>query len=412
MSRNVDIGIFFTKFVHIFCFVENIARRHFVKAVTKNINLKKSMNSAEVINNTTWFSKFSLSFLAIVGATNTALFIILPLLPYKISQFIFPVGFLALGLAILFSIGFSVYWHKKENKGTFNSIPYISWLSTLLRYWMAFLLLDFGFQKIFEVNFNYSYHINDSLASVLTGPELTWKYYGFSYGLAVILAFFQIIGAILLLFKRTTLLGITILLPVMLNIVLINVFYSIGPITLFTSILITLGLVHLFLQQKVDIIQFFNQYKNRLPSIGNNFSRSIARVLCILIPLLFVIYYNYDVHLSKKYFGKWKVTSMIRNGKLVKENQWQQDTLAWKTIYIEERGKMYYCPNPYMYVDSTSLFMKCHHDDKEQNFKVIFYEKNPKKPDTIPVQINNFGNNSMQWKMILYKDTIQIELKK
>ena len=168
------------------------------------------MNSIEMQNNIKWFSKFSLSFLAIVGTINTVLYIILPLLPYKLSKFILPAGFLTLGLAILFSTGFSIYWHKKEKKGTFNFIKYISWLSTLLRYWIAFLLLDFGFQKIFEVNFNYSYHIDDSLVRALTGSELTWKYYGFSYAFAVILAFFQIIGSILLLFKRTILLGITI----------------------------------------------------------------------------------------------------------------------------------------------------------------------------------------------------------
>lgn len=370
------------------------------------------MNSSEKQAYAKWFSKFSLSFLAIVGAINTTLFIILPLLPYKFSQFVLPAGLLTLALAILFSIGFSIYWHNKEKKGVFNSIKYISCLSTLLRYWIAFLLLDFGFQKIFEVNFNYSYHINDSLTSALTGQELTWKYYGFSYGLAVILAFFQIIGSVLLLFKRTILLGVIILLPVMLNIVLINVFYSIGPITLFTSILITLSLVNLFLQQKVNIIDFFNQYKNTLPSIGNTFSRLIARVLCILIPFLFVIYYNYDAHLSKKYFGKWKVESMTRNGKLISENEWKKDSLAWKTIYIEERGKMYYCPNPYMYVDSTSIFMKYKYDDKENKLQVISYEKNAEKPDTIPVQINKFKNKSMQWKMIFDKDTIQMELKR
>lgn len=370
------------------------------------------MNSTETINTTKWFSKFSLSFLAIVGSINTLLFIILPLLPYKLSKFILPAGFLTLGFAVLFSIGFSIYWHKKERKGTFNFIKYVSWLSTLLRYWIAFLLLDFGFQKIFEVNFNYSYHIDDSLVSALTGSELTWKYYGFSYAFAVILAFFQIIGSILLLFKRTILLAITILLPVMLNIVLINIFYNIGPITLFTSLLITLGLVYLFLQQKVNLIKIFNEYKNTLPSVGNIISRSLARILCVLIPLLFVIYYNYDVQLSKKYFGKWKVESMVRNGRLVLENEWQKDTLAWKTIYIEERGKMYFCPNPYVYVDNTSLFMKYHYDFKNQNFKVISYEKSMTKPDTILVQISKFKDKSMQWKMILYKDTIQMELKK
>ncbi|MDM1353202.1 hypothetical protein [Myroides marinus] len=216
------------------------------------------MDSKNELNTTNWFSKFSLSFLAIVGVINTTLFIVMPLLPYKLSTFILPAGFLALGLAILFSIGFSIYWHKRKQV---NTIIYVSWLSVLLRYWIAFLLLDFGFQKIFEVNFNYSYHIDDSLVSSLTGPELTWKYYGFSYGLSVIVAFFQIIGSVFLLFRRTLLLGVLILLPVMLNIVLINIFYNIGPITLFTSILITLGLFTLFLQHKVEVIRFLSNTK-------------------------------------------------------------------------------------------------------------------------------------------------------
>jgi len=370
------------------------------------------MRTMEELNNTNWFSKFSLSFLAIVGSINTALFIIAPLLPYKLSQLILPLGFSALGLSVLFSIGFSFYWHIKEKKNAFNSIKCTTWLSVLLRYWIAFLLLDFGFQKIFEVNFNYSYHINDSLTGALTGQELTWKYYGYSYGLAVILAFFQIIGSVLLLFKRTLLLGITILLPIMLNIVLINIFYGIGPITLFTSLLITFGLLTLFLQLKVDIILFFKQYKSKLPSIGTPFFRSIARILCVLIPLVFIMYYNYDVHRSKKYFGKWKVTEMIRNGKLIAENDWLHDTLAWKTLYIEERGKMYYCTNPYMYVDSMSIFMKYYHEENDQNFKVISYEMNLHQPDTIPVEINHLKDNVMQWNMILYKDTIQMNLKR
>lgn len=368
-----------------------------------------TINSKKELNQTKWFSKLSLSFLAIVGAINTTLFIIMPLLPYKLSKFILPAGFMALALSILFSIGFSIYWHKRENV---NSIVYVSWLSILLRYWIAFLLLDFGFQKIFEVNFNYSYHIDDSLVNSLTGPELTWKYYGFSYGLSVIVAFFQIIGSIFLLFRRTLLLGVLILLPVMLNIVLINIFYNIGPITLFTSILITLGLVNIFLQHRVKVISFFDQYKSTLPSLGSNFLRWVARLLCVMIPFLFVIYYNYDVHLSKKYFGKWKVEKMIRNGEIVDEQSWVNDTLAWKTIYIEERGKMFFCPNPYLYVDSISVFMKYHYNEKNQEFTVISYENNPNKPDTIPVLINSIDDKSMQWKMIFNKDTLQMDLKK
>lgn len=370
------------------------------------------MNSIEAINNTKWFSKFSLCFLSIVGIINTSLFIIAPLLPSKLAQYIIPGGFLTLGLAVIFTFFFSLFWHNKEKKGLINSEKNNSWLISILRYWIAFLLIDFGFQKIFETNFAYSYHINDSLVSTLTGTELTWNYFGYSYGLSVILALFQITGSVLLLFRRTILLGVTLLLPVVLNIVLINVFYQIGPITLLTSVLITLGLLFLIYQQKVDIIGFLNQYKYTLPSIGNNSFRFFARLFCIVIPCLFVMYYNYDVYHSKKYFGKWTVKKMTRNGKIISENEWKKDTLAWKVIYFEQRGKLLFCPNPNMYVDSVSIFMKYEYDKNKDALKVISFEKNPKIPDTIPVVIKKFDENSMEWNMVFNKDTLQMKLKK
>ncbi|MGV9003572.1 hypothetical protein [Flavobacterium sp.] len=361
---------------------------------------------------TNWFLKFALSFLAIVGVINTLLFVIAPLLPTKLAQFILPGGFFLLALAVIFTFCFAFYWNNKEKKELVNSEKITSWFITLVRYWIAFLLFDFGFQKLFETNFAYSYHINDSLVKTLSGTELTWNYFAYSYGLSVILALFQIVGSILLLFRRTTLLGVTLLLPVVLNIVLINVFYQIGPITLFTSILITLGLLYLVYQQNVDIIGFFNQYKNTLPSIGNAISRTAARLLCVLIPCLFVLYYNYDVYRSKKYFGKWKVESLSRNGNLISDQAWEKDTLAWKVIYFEQRGKLLYCPNPNLYIDSVSIFMKYEYDENIDALKVISFENNPKSPDTIPVQINKFNGTSMEWNMIFNKDTLQMKLKK
>lgn len=370
------------------------------------------MNSYKVENKTKWVAKFSLSFLSIVGIINASLFIIAPLLSSTLAQYIITGGFLTLGLAVIFSFCFSFYWHNKEKKELIHSEKINSWLITILRYWIAFLLIDFGFQKIFETNFAYSFHISDSLVNTLTGSELTWNYFGYSYGLSVILALFQIIGSIFLLFRRTTLLGVTLLLPVVFNIVLINIFYQIGIITLLTSVLITLGLIFLIYQQKVDIIAFFNQYQSTLPSIGNNAFRLFARLFCIVIPLIFVVYYNYDVYHSKKYFGKWTVEKMTRNGKVISENEWEKDTLAWKVIYFEQRGKVLFCPNPYMYVDSVSIFMKYKYDENKDVLKLISFEKNPLNPDTIPVQIKKFHKNSMEWNMNFNKDTLQLKLKK
>ena len=370
------------------------------------------MSSNETQNKTKWISKFILSFLAIVGGVDSVLHIILPLFPYKLNQYIIPFGMSSLILGILFSFGLSFYWHHKEKNNRVDSQKYYIWLTTILRYWLAFYITTFGFEKLFDVNFAFSHHIEDSLVNTLSGQELTWKYYGYSYSLTVIIGLFQIIGSILLLFRRTTLLGIITLLPVQFNILLINVFYGIGPLTTFISIIMVLGLSYLSLERKEDIIAFFSHYKSTLPSIGNNTLRKSVRSLCILIPFVFVFYYSYDVKKSQKYFGKWKVEKMTRNGEIVSEKAWEKDTLAWKLIYFEERGKMLFCPNPNMYVDSTSLFMKYNYDDNENRLKVISYEKNPEKPDTIPVKISKFKDKSMQWEMIFNKDTIQMELKK
>lgn len=371
-----------------------------------------AMISKQIEKKLNWFTKFLLVFIAIVGIINASLFIIAPLLSAKVAQYIIPGGFLTLGIGFIFSVFYSIYWHRNEKKGLINSQNSTSWFITLIRYWIAFLLIDFGFQKIFETNFAYSYHIEDALVHTLTGPELTWNYFGYSYGLSVILALFQIIGSFLLLFRKTTLLGVTLLLPVVLNIVLINIFYKIGPITLFTSLLIALGLLFLIYQQKVDIIGFFAQYKSNLPSIGTNTYKIAARLFCVLVPLAFVLYYNYDVFKSKKYFGKWKVEMMTRNGTIISDTQWEKDTLAWKVIYFEQRGKVLFCPNPTMYIDSISLFMKYEYNQKEDALQLISFEKNPKIPDTIPVQVNRFDGKSMEWNMVFNKDTLHLKLKK
>ncbi|WP_306350185.1 hypothetical protein [Flavobacterium sp. '19STA2R22 D10 B1'] len=370
------------------------------------------MITAETQKSSNWFSKFAICFLAIVGAVNSSLTVVLPLLPGKLAQFINMAGVLSLLIALLFSIIFPFYWHYKEKKGTFNSTKCLAWLTILLRYWLAFQISVYGFEKIFDVNFAYSYHLDNSLLDTLTGQELTWKYYGYSFGLSLIISLFQIFGSIFLLFRRTVLLGVVTLLPVFFNIVLINIFYSIGPITIFISILITLGLTYLLLQRKKEVIALFTQYKNTLPSLGSKTLRAVARILCIVIPCLFVMYYSYGVRLSEKYFGKWKVETMKRNGEIIAENAWEKDSLAWKVIYFEERGKLYYGTNPYMYVDSTTTFMKYLYDDKKDALQVIYYDNNPAKPDTIPVQIEKFEGKSMQWNMILNKDTVQMNLKK
>ncbi|MES2811767.1 MAG: hypothetical protein V4670_04785 [Bacteroidota bacterium] len=370
------------------------------------------MISNQILKKSNWFTKFAISFLAIVGAVNAVLFITMPLLPFSLSKFILPFGLTSMALSILFSIGFSIYWHFKEKKGDFNSEKWHLWLTSLLRYWLALNISCFGFEKMMGINFAPSFHANDTSAGLLNGQELTWIYYSYSYGISLVVAFFQIVGSYLLLFRRTILIGVSMLLPVMFNILLINIFYGIGPITTFTALTMVLGLSYFLYQRREEILMLFKNFENNLPSIGSKSFRNIARILCVIIPILFLVQYKSNVYASSKYFGKWNVETMKRNGKLVADDAWEKDTTAWKNIYFEERGKLLYTPNPYKYDDDTSILMKYEYNEEKDAIRVISYEKNPEQPDTIPVKIDKFKGNSMEWSMVLYKDTIQMQLKK
>lgn len=93
-----------------------------------------------------------------------------------------------------------------------------------LRYISAFLLLGYGSSKLAHLQF----HLNQALAKrpvlSLSGYELTWYYYSYSRAYAIVLGLTQVIGASLLLFRKTALLGAVTMLPVMVNILLIDIF--------------------------------------------------------------------------------------------------------------------------------------------------------------------------------------------
>ena len=62
----------------------------------------------------------------------------------------------------------------------------------------------------------------------LDGFTLTWYYFGYSHAYKYILGLIQVFAASLLLFRKTTLLAALLIVPMMANIVLINIFYGIG----------------------------------------------------------------------------------------------------------------------------------------------------------------------------------------
>lgn len=102
--------------------------------------------------------------------------------------------------------------------------PQLDWF----RYFCAFMLYTYGISKLLHLQFDLQSQLARQPVGSLTGYQLTWFYFGYSRIYAVLLGITQVVGGTLLLFRKTTLLGALTMLPVMANILLINMFVLIN----------------------------------------------------------------------------------------------------------------------------------------------------------------------------------------
>ena len=63
--------------------------------------------------------------------------------------------------------------------------------------------------------------------SELNGMELMWAFYGYSKGFAMTIGFFEIVGAILILIRKTRIIGCLVTSTVLVNIILQDIFYGV-----------------------------------------------------------------------------------------------------------------------------------------------------------------------------------------
>lgn len=111
------------------------------------------------------------------------------------------------------------------------------------RYVAAFLLLTYGFAKLTGAQFAVLDSELDKPLRDVSGFWLTWYYFGYSQVYGTLIALVQIGGALGLLIRRTSLVAAILLLPVIANIILIDILYGIDLGALVVAILIAACLV-------------------------------------------------------------------------------------------------------------------------------------------------------------------------
>jgi hypothetical protein len=211
--------------------------------------------------------------------------------PLVIPEMVFGLA----GLSLLTSLIYPFIWQRKDAQNAANSDKIMHFWQGIIRYVLAFDISIFGFKKIFLQQFIVPYSMYDEKISNLSGEWLTWHYFGFSYTFGLIVAVAQIGGAILLLFRKTRLLGVILLLPVLLNILFINLFYGLNAGATLQSIVLSLGLIYLFSLDFKRVLSFLFDVKDGLKN-GELWGRGVQyflRFATIFIPfaLVFSTYY-------------------------------------------------------------------------------------------------------------------------
>ncbi len=98
----------------------------------------------------------------------------------------------------------------------------------------------------------------------VSGFWLTWYYFGYSKIYGNLIALAQVLGGVMLMFRRTALIGSCLLLPVVTNIVLVDIFYGVDLGALLVALFIELLLLIILSMHRHELLDFFWTKQNSL----------------------------------------------------------------------------------------------------------------------------------------------------
>ena len=244
---------------------------------------------------------------------------------------------IVLGLAILMlvaSIVFAFVWQHREKRYAINAVTTRAMWIGLMRYAVALDLATFGFQKIFHLQFLTPLGMLDESFSSFSGEWLTWSYFGHSYAFICVIGGLQIIGSFMLLFSRTRLLGLMVILPILLNIMLIDFFYGLAPGVLAHATFMTMAAIYILLLDYDRLVLFFLKYLNPETSapIQNIRLKNVGRFSVLFVPLI-LIAFNPAPNKHPQFTGKYTVATMQVNGKTMMPTTCQDSLLT--VVYLD-----------------------------------------------------------------------------
>lgn len=274
---------------------------------------------------------------------------------------------------IILSVSVVFLWNLFDKKNKYNLIQINSLIAS---YYLSLQLFNYGFSKIFHVQFFFP-EPNTLLTPLghIDKDLLFWSSMGSSYVYSFFCGIIELVPAVLLVFRKSRFLGAVISTAVMTNVLMINIGFDIS-VKLLSSFLLFLSVIILI----PPLSLILKSFKNNLPLDKLN---STGRELTLSTLLLFFLSLNglfpylksnglsENVSEHTQVFGAYEVENFVVNG----------DTLAplttdrnrWRRIFIHRRS---YFIVQNMQDKMYDYELESNHDNKV--FILTDYRKNKK----------------------------------
>jgi hypothetical protein len=308
-------------------------------------------------------------------------------------------------LVLVGAISYGLYW-QRQPAGQPADTAVVAFWQGLLRYAVAFDLALIGWQKIFNLQFFVPLGMLDLPFRSFSGEELTWAYFGHSYPYRCVIGALQIGGALLLLFHRTRLLGVLTLLPVMVNILLIDYFYQL-PVGVFWQALIHLGcLLYLVGLEYERLVTFFLRTPTHLPQLAIRWPlvRTLLRLSVVYVPLLLLSVHEFpDTY--PQLTGKYAVRHAQLNGHFLSARSCQDSVLT--TVYLDIAHDCVFEFND----TKRRLFGHYTYEASRRQLHVVWRRPTP-RPDTLTATLTPLTPGNLQVTGHLGKQAVRFTLVK
>lgn len=295
-----------------------------------------------------------------------------------------------------------------------NYIKLQYWLFLVIRYQLAFFMLEYGFAKVFKTQFPYP-----NLAR-LTEPYgdsspmgLLWTFMGYSTGFNIFIGAAEMIGGFLLLFRRTITLGSIITLVVMFNVALLNMFYDVAvkifsiELVLFSIVLLSPDIKKLYqffiLKKEVSLTNF---YSPTLPK-WMNISRILIKTVVISYAMIYGVFHYYEEMMESSdraskppLYGVYKTELFIINKDTL--SPFVTDSTRWEELIIDKRRGRIKSTNEKL----TSITLKV--DTLQKSIAIKLRNDTSKTYNFVYADSQNYLNLKGNWN----KDSLTIKFKK